>query len=200
MAEPRASPGKDPGAPGKGIFMQSMSWTPEQSLALREYLAAGLSFSRAADALNARFGGTFTRSAVIGRARRMKLPVCAPPERGPRPPKAKKITAAKVPVRKSHDSRAGGAKAAAPPPKAAEPVKLRCVGIQPRLVGLDELGEADCRYPYGGDREGEPITFCGHPRYRGSSYCAPHFHLTRGPRVEPERPTGPFVLRLIEAA
>jgi hypothetical protein len=88
----------------------------------------------------------------------------------------------------------------APAPEHSEPVKLRCVGVRPRLVSFDELADDDCRYPYGGDREGEPIAFCGHPRFRGSSYCAPHFHLTRGPRIEADRPAGPFVLRLVEAA
>ena len=62
-----------------------------------------------------------------------------------------------------------------------ETVKLRCVEIDPRHLSLLELEPGDCRYPYGGDEEGEAITFCGHPRREDSSYCAPHFHLTRGP-------------------
>ena len=63
-----------------------------------------------------------------------------------------------------------------------EPVKLRCVEIDPRHLSLAELEAGDCRYPYGGDEEGEAITFCGHPRREDSSYCAAHFHLTRNPR------------------
>ena len=86
------------------------------------------------------------------------------------------------------------------PPMHAEPIKLRCVGIRPRLLSLLELGPSDCRYPYGGDKENQPIAFCGHPRLAGSSYCAPHFHLTRGPDVESERMAGPVVLRLVQAA
>jgi GcrA cell cycle regulator len=81
-----------------------------------------------------------------------------------------------------------------------EPARLRSVGIRPRLLSLCELAPGDCRYPYGGDEEGEAITFCGHPRFRGSSYCAPHFHLTRGPRIEEDRRAGPFLLRLVDAA
>ena len=84
--------------------------------------------------------------------------------------------------------------------KRPEPLKLRCVGISPRLVSLVELEPADCRYPYGGDKENEPITFCGHPRLSGSSYCGPHFHLTRGPATESERAVAPLVLRLVQAA
>jgi GcrA cell cycle regulator len=93
-----------------------------------------------------------------------------------------------------------GAGSPAPAAEHPEPMKLRCVGISPRLVSLAELEADDCRYPYGGDREGEPISFCGHPCFRGSSYCAPHFHLTRAPVIESERPAGPFVLRLVQAA
>ena len=52
----------------------------------------------------------------------------------------------------------------------AEPVKLRCVGVKPRLLSLMELERGDCRYPYGGDKGGR-----GH-----SSHCTPHFQLTRG--------------------
>jgi GcrA cell cycle regulator len=70
----------------------------------------------------------------------------------------------------------------------------------PRHLSLLELEDGDCRYPYGGDAEGEAITFCGHPRREGSSYCASHFHLTSGPGTASERSAGKVVLRLVEAA
>src|SRR5581483_7530633 len=60
-----------------------------------------------------------------------------------------------------------------------ERVQLRCVEVVPRHLALIELGRRDCRFPYGGDLDGEAITFCGRPRRKGSSYCTPHFHLTR---------------------
>jgi GcrA cell cycle regulator len=81
-----------------------------------------------------------------------------------------------------------------------ETVKLRCVEIDPRHLSLVELERGDCRYPYGGDEEGEAITFCGHPRREGSSYCAPHFYLTRGPGTASERAAGSISLRLVEVA
>ncbi len=176
--------------------MQSFSWTPEHSAALREYIATGLSFSRAADALNAKFGTAYTRNAVLGRAKRMKLVVPVRPERGP---KVKQPKRAKVP-RKPRAGRGSEPGTTAPPVERPEPPKLRCVGISPRLVSLLDLEAGECRYPYGGDRDGEAITFCGHSCFRGSAYCAPHFHLTRGPAIESERPAGPFILRLVEAA
>jgi GcrA cell cycle regulator len=69
--------------------------------------------------------------------------------------------------------------------KPAAPVKLRCVGVQPRLISFAELASGDCRYPYGGDKDGEEIAFCGHPRQPGSSYCTPHARLTRRSGVAP---------------
>jgi GcrA cell cycle regulator len=57
--------------------------------------------------------------------------------------------------------------------------KLRSVDADPLHLSLLALGAGDCRYPYGGDEEGEAITFCGRPKYGSSSYCAAHFHLTR---------------------
>ena len=182
--------------------MQSWSWAPQHCDALREFVAAGLSFSEAATALNEKFGTTYTRSAVIGRAKRMKLAVRARPRvaRGPRMPRRRSAApGTKGNVAKQADA-GGVSRDAAPLTRRTEPVKLRCVGVRPRLLSFDELAEGDCRYPYGGDRDGEAITFCGHPRFRDTSYCAPHFHLTRGPRIEAERPAGPFMLRLVEAA
>jgi GcrA cell cycle regulator len=82
----------------------------------------------------------------------------------------------------------------------AEPVRLRCVGVSPRLLPLTNLNDDDCHYPYGGDRDDEPILFCGHPRLKGSRYCAPHFRLTRDDGTSLERAAGPILLRLVDAA
>ena len=84
--------------------------------------------------------------------------------------------------------------------ESVEPVRLRCVGIKPRLLSLIELEDGDCRYPYSGDRDGEAITFCGHPRLTGSCYCAPHCRLTRDDGTAADRAVAAVVLRLVEAA
>jgi GcrA cell cycle regulator len=182
-------------------MMQTWSWAPQHCDALKELVAAGLSFSEAAGAINEKFGTAYTRSAVIGRAKRMKLVIRARPARVPKFAPARPSQVAPRTRQGGIPAAAEGApKGASPATRRAEPPKLRCVGVQPRLVTFAELADGDCRYPYGGDRDGEAINFCGHPRFRGTSYCAPHFHLTRGPRIEPERPAGPFSLRLIEAA
>ena len=177
--------------------MQS-SWAEEHSQALREYLEKGLSFSRIADAINARFNSAYSRNATIGRARRMGLsgpagaedPARPKPRPKPRPARLKKMRA-----RLAAKSRPRLAVF-----KRARALKLRCVGIVPRHLSLVDLEPGDCRYPYGGDAEGEAITFCGHPSREGSSYCVSHFHLTSSPGTASERIAGKVPLRLVEAA
>ena len=71
-----------------------------------------------------------------------------------------------------------------------EPVDLQCVEINPHRLSLLDLEPGDCRYPYGGDEQGEAIAFYGHLRRPGTSYCAAHHYLTRGPDAAPERPGG----------
>jgi len=175
-----------------------LNWAEEHTQALREYLAKGLTFSEIAEALNARFNTDYSRNAAIGRARRLGLSGPTKPERPVRPkrrPKARSKGAKKP--------RAGvpaGPRSRLQVLKRAAALKLRCVGIAPRHLALIDLEDGDCRYPYGGDEEGQPITFCGHPRREGSSYCTSHFHLTSGPDIMPERAAGRTPLRLVEAA
>jgi|SRR3954451_11491866 len=177
--------------------MQSDDWTPEHSQALRECVAHGISFARAAAEINARFGTAYTRNAALGRGKRMGL--VAPVQRENRPmPKAG--TPRKVKSRDRPNAEAPRPEPDNVPAASATPVQLRCVGTSPRLVSLVELEPGDCRYPYGGDKDDEPIAFCGHPRRAGSSYCTPHFHLTRGIGTAAERAAGPVTLRLVEAA
>lgn len=177
--------------------MQS-TWEEAHSSALREYLDKGMSFAEIARALNARFGTAFSRNAAIGRARRMGLSV---PER-PRP--AGVLSAPKKPdARRIRELRARKLAKAEIVPKLstherAAALQLRCVAITPRHLALIELEEGDCRYPYGGDTDGEPITFCGHPRHGESSYCFSHLRLTCLPVEKPEPARTP--LRLVEAA
>jgi GcrA cell cycle regulator len=78
--------------------------------------------------------------------------------------------------------------------------RLRCADVDPRHLSLLDLEVSDCRYPYGGDEDGEAITFCGHPRRQGSSYCTAHFHLTRGPGAALGPAACLALLRIVEAA
>jgi GcrA cell cycle regulator len=175
--------------------MQSTIWTPEHCEALRAYLTNGLSYSEAARTINASFKTAYSRSAVIGRAKRMGLASSDRPKHATSPmqrPQAGRQKREREPRKTAEPVR--------PVVEPTQPVKLRCVGVSPRLVSLAQLEPGDCRYPYGGDHEGEAITFCGHPRSDGSSYCAPHFQLTLGPGTPSERAAGPVLLRLVRAA
>ena len=184
------------GGIGENKRMQSTDWSPEHSEALREHHAKGMSYSRIAQAINAKFGTTYSRSATIGRGKRMGL---AGPDRTsdfPKPPpKARQPRLHKLRERHVPESRRP-----MPVSETVETMKLRCVEIDPRHLSLLELERGDCRYPYGGDEEGEAITFCGHPCRQDSSYCTPHFRLTSGPGTASEQAVGSVLLRLVEAA
>jgi GcrA cell cycle regulator len=174
-----------------------MNWAPEHSDALRDHLAKGMSYSQIAAAINAKFKTAYSRNAALGRAKRMGLS-------GPEPAKESRHCPER-PRKAPWLSRRGERKQSEfiwPMPvfERTETARLRCVEIVPRHLSLIDLERGDCRYPYGGDEEGEAITFCGHPRRRGSSYCAPHFHLARGPGSELERAVSTVELRLVKAA
>ena len=176
--------------------MELTNWAPEHSEALREYLAKGMSYSEIADTINAKFSTAYSRNAAIGRAKRMGLAGPDRPADLPRlPPKGNAPRLHRL--RERHVPEPGRP---APLLAGVERVELRCIQILPRHLSLIDLEAGDCRYPYGGDEEGEAITFCGHPQREGSSYCAGHFHLTRGPGTASERAAGPVTLRLVEAA
>jgi len=177
--------------------MEPGHWSSEHSDALCDYFFKGLSYAEIGRRINARFGTAYTRNAVIGRAKRLGLAIGAP-ERMISPSIVPSLPGEPAPLIRP---RAASPGLNLPPPSAlkpANPVKLRCVGVQPRLIALDELERGDCRYPYGGDEEGEEISFCGHSRQAGSSYCAPHARLTRGPGAA--RTAAAVVLRLVSAA
>jgi GcrA cell cycle regulator len=187
------------------VEVEQTSWPPAHSQALREYHARGMSYSQIARALNAQFSTTYTRNSALGRAKRMGLvdndqkgAAQKLLERMLRERASRARTEAAMPEARpaaATSSRLRSQEAAAF--VKAEPVELRCVDVSPRHLSLVELERNDCRYPYGGDEDGEAITFCGHRRRKGSSYCTPHFHLTRDPVVPTERAVSMAPLRLV---
>jgi GcrA cell cycle regulator len=177
--------------------MQPTDWPTEHSRALRELHAKGMSYGEITREMNARFGTAYTRNAVLGRGKRMGF-VAPETARERQPPRRLLAKAERAQARMTEER--WPLPILVPPAPRAEPVQLRCVGISPRLIGLVDLEPGDCRYPYGGEADGDPIVFCGHPRQAGSCYCTPHFHLTRNPEGAVERPLVPVVLRLVEAA
>jgi GcrA cell cycle regulator len=162
--------------------VEPANWAPAHCAALRTYAAKNLSYSEIADAINLKFGTNYSRSAVLGRARRMGLCDVSPPKASPPQAPVSPVSAisATLPCAEQRTPRL----VRIPDFARTEAAPLRCADVNPRHVALIDLGRSDCRYPYGGDAEGEPITFCGRPRRKGAGYCTPHFHLTRNPDIE----------------
>jgi GcrA cell cycle regulator len=146
-------------------MMEATNMAPEHSDALREFHGLGMTFSQIAKAINSKFKTTYSRNATPSRAKRMGLGRPVRPESlsdmKPRLSRLGELRPAEPRTSKFHWS----------PPvlEAAEPLNLRCAEIEPRHLSLVDLERRDCRYPYGGDAEGEAITFCGHPRRPGSA-------------------------------
>jgi GcrA cell cycle regulator len=172
--------------------MQSADWTQAQSRALREYLAQGMSYSAIRNAINATFKTAYSRNATISRARRMGLAASDRPDRPKPPPKV-------IPLGVHGAREPDAAQTLWLPPtfKSMEMPKLRCADVVPRHLSLTDLERGDCRYPYGGDKEGEAITFCGHPRRPGSSYCGMHSDLSIGPGTASERDADRVLRKLV---
>ena len=155
-----------------------------------------MSYADAANALNARFGTAYSRNAALGRARRMCL---GEPNPSKSPPILNEAQLQRLRERRTADDfRPLEFFRHRPVFERVEQVELRCVEVDPRHLTLVELERSDCRFPYGGDSDGEAITFCGHPRRKGSSYCTPHFHLARDPCVPTRRATSIAPLRLVD--
>ncbi|WP_076858988.1 GcrA family cell cycle regulator [Bradyrhizobium mercantei] len=185
--------------------MEMMNWLPEHSAALQDLRARGLSYSEIADAINATFNTAYTRYAALSRAQRMglaglgrfepSLPGHLDPPK-PALPELPKI------------GRLGAGQAELKPdwlrwPKIfvepEEMPQLRCAAVEPRHLSLLDLKRGDCRYPYGGDADGEAVTFCGHPCRPDSSYCSPHFHLSRDPEASARPVLSDAWLQAVEA-
>ena len=139
----------------------------------------GMSYAEIARAINAEFKTHYSRCAAFGRAKRLGLGFTRPPDQ-PASPMPRPASPALYKLAKSQEALA---KWLARRAHCTEMPKLRCAAVEPRGLSLLELEAGDCRYPYGGDEEGEAVTFCGRPKRWGSSYCAAHFHLTRNPDV-----------------
>jgi GcrA cell cycle regulator len=161
-----------------------------------------MSYAEIARAINAEFKTHYSRCAAIGRARRLGLgvakwldEVAAMVPMAPVVPKAESSN-----LYKMVKSQEALAKWLARLAHRKEMPRLRRVAIEPRGLSLLELEAGDCRYPYGGDAEGEAISFCGHPKRKGSSYCAAHFHLTRNPDAVSQRAVVAAAVRVVETA
>jgi GcrA cell cycle regulator len=166
-------------------------WPEEHTQELIRLAGEKLSYRAIANVLNEKFGTSYTKNSMIGKAARLGLSKeSAPTVPGNHKPKADRKTPYKVRApRKQTEGVKREVFRAKPNSNGGAPglvrvtlaeISLRCVEIEPRNVSLIDLGPDDCRYPYGDNQ----ILFCGHPKMAGSSYCVPHHHLcTEVPRI-----------------
>jgi GcrA cell cycle regulator len=168
------------------------AWPEEHTQELARLCGEKYSYRAIAGVMNEKFGTNYTKNAVLGKAARIGLSKeAAPSVPGNRKPKANrkspyKARAPRQWVETVRIVHANGNSNAMRIIKSVslEERKLRCVEIVPRNVSLVDLEPNDCRYPYGDNQ----ITFCGHPKMEGSSYCQPHHALCNdAPRIPIER-------------
>ena len=163
----------------------SVHWKPEWDEALSAHLAAGLSATQAAGEVNSEFGTSFSRCAVIGRAKRSGIPLRAGkggrigPKGGPsqRKPRVRALTKQRPDVAMR--------KAAAGPKLSTQPAQLRCDPLKAGTFHVTELEEGMCRWPTG-DRE---ILFCGLNQLEDMPYCGPHCRIAFQPPRPSTRPS-----------
>jgi GcrA cell cycle regulator len=154
-------------------------WSDDHCADLATLLASGMIYREIARTINEKFGTNFSKNSIVGKVQRLNL---TPPKKEKRPPYVRKPK-----IKSSQRTRrvyrevmrivsaniSGGMRIV----RAVETDQpaLRCVEVEPRHLSLIDLEPGDCRYPYGDG----PMTFCGHPKQDGSSYCFHHFHLCR---------------------
>jgi GcrA cell cycle regulator len=146
-------------------------WTSEQDAALKAHVARNeLAYSAIVVDINKVFKTSFTRNAVIGRAKRIGC--CNPARKCKRKNQYTTERVHAEPVlqgravrtaRVAHNHEVAGSN----PAPATSPAGA---------VRLIELGPCDCRYPVD---EVSPFLFCGEPQLPNESYCPGHFRLTR---------------------
>lgn len=158
-------------------------WPEEHDARLRIEYRTDATFNEIAEVLNKRFGTTYSRNAVIGRAHRLKLPArespIKPKAEKPIAPKAKPSDRLRVApgaqvqaINRGHKISGDGYK-----PKTVEVATLDI-----RLVDLEP---AQCRFAC--VRIDNEWRFCGHPKNDGSSYCSDYHALCWNPRVAPAK-------------
>jgi GcrA cell cycle regulator len=133
------------------------------------------SFREITDKLNDACNTSYTRSAILAQSKRMKLTRNKPAH----------VHKPKLRVVKANAN--SDAKRVILSVQATAIPALRCVEIEPRHLSMTELEPWDCRYPFGDDPA--TMTFCGHPKLKGSSYCLKHHELCW---VKPEPPKAAY--------
>lgn len=142
-------------------------WNERVVERMRGWFDSGMTFSNISNRLNQEFGMSTTRSAVIGKVKRLQWK---------RAQRYRILQPSKLPRPKRPTvSLFRGARPAPP----TEPVEQ----LPPRHVGFNTLRVNECRWPYGDDH---PFTFCGCPTELDVPYCPAHMGEAHVPRKPSE--------------
>lgn len=157
-----------------------LEWNEGQEARLRELFEAGLSFAQIARAI----GGHTTRSAMIGKARRLGLHRDEPDHKPLEEPKPRRLGSKIDQVAKTPPL-----SPESPPlesrPTTAVDAPAACSGA---VVTLETVSSGTCRWPIGDPHE-QDFHFCGLQPKHGKPYCEAHCRQAYTPAsLRPVRP------------
>ncbi len=161
-----------------------MAWDEKAVAMLTRLWADGVSAEISAKHMTEACGRKFTRNMIISKVHRLRLP-----KRETR----NRISPSAGQKSGWHKARAAVAKPATKPKKIetatvfeAEPFVGREIDVpETQRKSLEDLGDRDCRYPFGDG----PYTFCARQKVAGMPYCSEHVAIAYQP-VKPARPSG----------
>jgi GcrA cell cycle regulator len=166
-------------------------WTDERIAVLRKMRADDESATVIGHELGC------SRSAVLGKCRRVGLSTPAPPRlprspAGPRPQRTSKFRS-NLPARYSSGEpdeaptfKADGVDGAPAPEDLEIPVEQRRSMLGPPHSPHPEIGPRECRFPVG-DPKDAVFFFCGAQGYRDEPYCVHHCRRAFGPGMSRQR-------------
>lgn len=144
--------------------VRTFDWNDAAVSRLRSLWADGQSASQIANQL----GQGCTRSAVLGKVHRLKLPARRGAIRPARAPRPRKL------AHRRANNAAQRVKARQKDIAKAKPVSVPVAPPDARMIGLMDLTERTCKWPIGDPRE-PGFGFCGAEKpFDGGPYCALH--------------------------
>jgi len=157
-------------------------WPDRHAILLGTLAAKGLSASHIACELNTELGTSYSRNAVIGKIKRLRVSWNSGNVFCGNRNMARRVS--KPRVRSVSAPKAWTAPRIRPPKEVTE---VACAAIVPKMIRCEDLGEANCRWPYDSGKHSPTFLFCGHDKPCQQSYCAPHEQMSVGLGTKSER-------------
>jgi GcrA cell cycle regulator len=162
------------------MALTNMGWPAEHVAAFLAMLAPGVSAATIAAELNKLLGTSYSRNAIIGKAKRLHVRTEGRPVRN-NPNQAGYRATAPAQVATAKPYRV---------PRVIRPrevIEAACAAIVPRMIRCDQLTDATCRWPYDSGKDTPSYLFCGHGKPAERPYCEPHEQLSIGGGTRSER-------------